>query len=65
MDDDDGLEPEVLTYGEFKKRQALSAWRQRWRAHEAEQNEKSAWAGVPRGPQNRYRSESSAPAAEA
>jgi hypothetical protein len=63
--DEDELEPEVLTYQEFKKRQTLLAWRRRWRAHELKQDEERAWDDAPQRAQNRYRGEGSAPAAEA
>jgi len=46
MDDDEELEPEVLTYQEFKKRQTLLAWRRRWRAHALQQDEDRPWAGA-------------------
>jgi hypothetical protein len=46
MDDDEELEPEVLTYQEFKKQQTLLAWRRRWRAHELQQDEAGPSAGT-------------------
>lgn len=60
--DDDELEPEVLTYEEFKNRQTLLAWRQRWRAHELKHGEEPLWAGAPGERKERYRAEGSAPA---
>jgi hypothetical protein len=46
MDDDEALEPEILTYQEFKKQQTLLAWRRRWRTHELQQDEARPWAGA-------------------
>jgi hypothetical protein len=62
MDDED-LEPEVLTYEEFKNRQTLLAWRQRWRAHELKQEE-LLWAGAARPTKERYRAEGFVPSAD-
>jgi hypothetical protein len=64
MDDDD-LEPEILTYREFRNRQTLLAWRRRWRAHELQQNEGSPRAGGRQRRKDPYRGEGSAPSTEA
>jgi hypothetical protein len=36
--DDEELEPEILTYQEFRNRQTLLAWQRRWLAYERQQN---------------------------
>jgi len=48
------LEPEVLSYREFKNRETLLAWERRRRAHESQAGERSEQSGrgflhVPRG----------------
>ncbi len=61
--DEDELEPEILTYQEFNKRQMLLAWRRRLHAHQLKQGEEKAWADAPQRAQNRYRGKGSVPAA--
>jgi hypothetical protein len=60
--DENELEPEVLTYREFTKRQTLLAWRRRLRAHELNQDEEKTWVDAPARAQDPDRDTESAPA---
>lgn len=46
-DEEDGFEPEILTYEEFRKRETLNAWRQRRRAYEQQTGRVWETAGPP------------------